>query len=177
MALRPTIYKLQISVSDLDRHYYDTLNLTLAQHPSEKVERMMARVLAYCLNAEEGLAFSKGGLSTPDEPDLWTHALDGSLSRWIDVGEPAFDRLKKATRVSPQVSVYSFNSKSDVWWSQSREKLATLPVSVYQFSWSDIQTVASMVTRVMEMSVTISGDSVHVATEDGECELLVVKLQ
>lgn len=177
MALRPTIYKLQLSVSDLDRQYYDTLNLTLAQHPSEKVERMMARVVAYCLNAEEGLAFSKGGLSTPDEPDLWTHALDGRLSRWIDVGEPAFDRLKKACRLTSQVSVYSFNSKSDVWWAQNREKLATLPVSVYQLSWSGIQAVASMVERVMALSVTISGDSVHVATDNGECELLITRCQ
>lgn len=173
MALRPTIYKLQIAVSDLDRQYYDSLNLTLAQHPSEKIERMMARVLAYCLNAEEGLAFSKGGLSTPDEPDIWTHTLDGQLSRWIDVGEPAVDRLKKACRLTSQVSVYSFNSKSDVWWSQSQEKLASLPVSVYQFSWADIQAVASMVSRVMELSVTISGDSIHVATDVGECELQV----
>lgn len=177
MALRPTIYKLQVAVSDLDRQYYDSLNLTLAQHPSEKVERMMTRVLAYCLNAEEGLAFSKGGLSTPDEPDIWTHTLDGQLSRWIDVGEPAVDRLKKACRLTSQVSVYSFNSKSDVWWSQSQEKLASLPVSVYQFSWADIQAVASMVSRVMELSVTISGDSVHVATDNGECELLVATLQ
>lgn len=176
MALKPTIYKFRISLSDLDRHHYDTLNLTVAQHPSEKVERMMIRVLAFCLNAEEGLTFSKGGLSEPDDPDLLSHTLDGSLSLWIDVGEPAVERLKKASRVSKQVKVYSFNSKSDIWWTQSREKLAALPVSVYQFAWPDIQKVAAMINRVMDMSVTISGDSVHVADEGGDCELILAKL-
>lgn len=177
MALKPTIYKFHIAVSDLDRHHYEAVNLTVAQHPSEKIERMMARLLAFCLNAEEGLTFSKGGLSEPDDPDLASHALDGSLSRWIDVGEPAFERLKKASRVSGEVKVYSFNSKSDVWWAQSREKLARIPVAVYQFAWPEIQKLASMTNRVMDMSVTISGNSIHVATEGGECELIVVKLQ
>lgn len=177
MALKPTIYKFRISLSDLDRHYYDALNLTVAQHPSEKVERMMVRVLAFCLNAEDGLSFSKGGLSEPEDPDILSHALDGSLSLWIDVGEPAFDRLKKASRVSKQLKVYSFNSKSDVWWAQHREKLGSLPLSVSQFAWPDIQTLAAMTDRVMEMSVTISGDSVHVANGRGECELICSELQ
>lgn len=176
MALKPTIYKFRIALSDLDRDHYDTLNLTLAQHPSEKVERMMVRVLAFCLNAEEGLTFSKGGLSDPDEPDLLAKTFDDRLSLWIDVGEPAFDRLKKATRLSNEVKVYSFNSKSDVWWAQSRDKLATLPVSVYQLSWPDIQKLAAMASRVMDISVTISGDSVYLASEGGDCELGLEKL-
>lgn len=176
MALKPTIYKFRISLSDLDRHHYDTLNLTVAQHPSETVERMVVRVLAFCLNAEEGLVFSKG-LCEPDEPDIWKHALDGNVLRWVDVGEPAFDRLKKACRLSDRAAVYSFNAKSDTWWAQSREKLSTLPVSIYRFSWVDIQKVASLVNRVTDMSVTISGDSIHVAAEGGERELTVTNLQ
>ncbi|MCW8195968.1 YaeQ family protein [Proteobacteria bacterium 005FR1] len=176
MALKPTIYKFRIALSDLDRNHYDALNLTVAQHPSETVERMMVRVLAFCLNAEEGLTFSKGGLSEPDDPDILKPEYD-RLSKWIDVGEPAFERLKKATRVSDEVKVYSFNAKSDVWWSQSRDKLAALLVSVYQFSWPEIQKLSGMTTRVMDMSVTISGDSVHVASEAGECELKLLELR
>ena len=75
MALKPTIYKFRISLSDLNRDYYDTLNLTIAQHPSETMERMLIRFLAYCLNTQERLTFSKG-LSSPEEPDIWAQSLD-----------------------------------------------------------------------------------------------------
>ena len=79
MALKPTIYKFRISLSDLNRNYYDSLNLTIAQHPSEKIERMMVRVLAYCINAQENLTFTKG-LSEIDEPDIWVRTLDDQIS-------------------------------------------------------------------------------------------------
>ena len=117
MALKPTIYKFEINLSDMDRHVYDTLNLTVAQHPSESVERMMARVLAYCLNVSPELEFTRG-VSATDEPDLWAHSLSGELLLWIDVGEPSADRLKKASRSGANAKVYSINTKSDVWWRQ-----------------------------------------------------------
>jgi len=115
VALKPTIYKIKISLSDIDENHYDNLNLTIAQHPSESLERMMARVLAFCMNARENVSFTKG-LSAVEEPDIWTRTLDDRLSLWIDIGEPAFDRIKKATRLSPGVKVYSFNLKSNSWW-------------------------------------------------------------
>ena len=138
MALKPTIYKLRISLSDLNRDYYDTLNLTIAQHPSETLERMMARVLAFCINAQEHLAFTKG-ISAVEEPDIWARTLDDQISLWIDVGEPAVDRVKKATRLARVVKVYSFNSKSDVWWDQAQAKFKQLNVSVLRFDWQSIQ--------------------------------------
>ena len=140
MALKPTIYKLRIALSDTNRNYYDTLDLTTAQHPSESLERMMVRVLAFCINAQDRLVFTRG-LSAAEEPDLWAHTLDGQISLWIDVGEPAVDRIKKATRRATTVKVYSFNSKSDIWWSQGREKFNTLKVSVFQFPWESIQSL------------------------------------
>ncbi len=170
MALKPTIYKLRINLSDLDRDHYDTLNLTIAQHPSETLERMMARVLVFCINAQEHLAFTKG-LSAVDEPDIWARSLDDQLALWIDVGEPAFDRIKKATRLAATVKVYSFNSKSDVWWSQLQAKLSTLNAAVFQLDWTGIQALATLVQRTMDFSVTISGDSAYFATELGECEV------
>jgi len=170
VALKPTIYKARIALSDLNRHYYDTLNLTLAQHPSETLERMMVRVLAYCINADEQLVFTKG-LDEADEPDIWLRTLDDQLSLWIDVGEPAVDRIKKAAGLSADVKVYSFNTKSDVWWEQSQDKFSCLSVSVYRFQWQDIQSLAKLVERTMDMSVTISDSSAHVAAELGECEV------
>lgn len=176
MALKPTIYKLKITLSDSDRNYYDTLNLTIAQHPSETLERMMARVLVFCLNAQEYLVFTKG-LSAVEEPDIWARTLDGRISLWIDVGEPAVDRIRKATRLSPAVMVYSFNSKSETWWAQERAKFNELPVAVSRFQWGGIQALAALVKRTMDLSVTITGDTAYVAAENGECEVAWVSLQ
>jgi uncharacterized protein YaeQ len=176
VAIKPKIYKSRITLSDIDRDYYDTLNLTIAQHPSETLERMMVRVLAFCINAQEHLVFTKG-LCAVDEPDIWVRTLDDRLALWIDVGEPAVDRIKKATRLSPAVKVYSFNSKSDVWWSQGRASFNELPVSVFRFQWTSIQALAELVQRTMDLSITITGDSAYVAAESGECEVSWVPLQ
>ncbi len=176
MAIKPTIYKFRISLSDLNRDYYDTLNLTVAQHPSETIERMMVRVLAYSINAQEHLAFTKG-LSEVNEPDIWARTYDEQTLLWIDVGEPAADRIKKSCRLAKDVKIYCFNSKADVWWSQTQSKIGQLPVSVYQFDWKNIQILASMVQRTMDISISITGDSAYVATESGECEVGWIRLQ
>ena len=83
MALKPTIFKIKIALSNIEANHYDNLNLTIAQHPSESLERMMARVLAFCMNARENLSFTKG-LSAVEEPDIWERTLDDRLSLWID---------------------------------------------------------------------------------------------
>ena len=82
MALKPTIFKFNIALSNVDLNQYLDLNLTVAQHPSETAERMMARVLAYCLNASQDLEFARG-LSASDEPDIWQRSLDGRILKWI----------------------------------------------------------------------------------------------
>ncbi len=176
MALKPTIYKLRITLADIDRNHYDDLNLTVAQHPSETLERMMARVLAFCINAQEFLEFTKG-ISVAEEPDIWARTLDDRLSLWIDVGEPAFDRIKKATRISETVKIYSFNAKSDAWWDMGQNKFKELSASFFRFEWHQIQTLATLVKRTMSLSVTITGDSAYVSTKSGECEVSWVLLQ
>ena len=175
MAIKPTIFKFRISLSDLSRDYYDTLNLTIAQHPSETTERMMVRVLAYCINAQEFLSFTKG-LSNVDEPDIWAKTLDEQISLWIDIGEPSLDRIKKACRHSDTVKVYSFNTKSDVWWDQDASKFSQLDASFYRFEWADILNLAQLVERTMDFSVTITDDSAYIATNLGECEIPWVQL-
>lgn len=178
MAQKPTVFKFNISVSDLNRHYYDELNLILAQHPSETLERMMVRVLAFCINAQEHLVFTRG-LSSSDEADIWARTLDDQISLWIDVGEPAVDRIKKATRISSLVKVYSFNAKtkSDVWWQKGLDDFKKLNVSVYQFQWESVKSLALLVQRTMQFSVMITGDSVFISTEQGECEVPWITLQ
>jgi uncharacterized protein YaeQ len=170
MASNSKICKLKISLSDIDRNYYDTLNLTVAQHPSETTERMMVRILVFCINARDRLEFTKG-LSATDEPDMWARSRDGQLMLWIDVGEPSLDRVKKASRIAQEVKVYCFNRKSGTWWEQGREKFTQLNASFYQFEWESIQALASLQQRTMQLSVTITGNSAYVATELGECEV------
>jgi len=170
VAIKPTIYKLKIALSDLERNHYDTLNLTLALHPSETLERMMVRVLAYCINAQAHLSFTRG-LSAIEEPDIWARTLDDQISLWIDLGEPSVDRIKKSSHLAQAVKVYCFNSKSDVWWEQTQNKIKSLKASIYRFQWPDIQALAALVERTMEISVTITGDSAYVATKLGEHEV------
>ena len=170
MASNSKICKLTISLSDLDHNYYDSLNLTVAQHPSETTERMMVRVLVFCINAQERLEFTKG-LSAVDEPDIWARSLDDQLLLWIDVGEPSLDRIKKASRIANEVKVYCFNRKSKPWWEQGQEKFKQLKASFYRFEWESIQTLAALQQRTMQLSVTITGNSAYIATELGECEV------
>lgn len=170
MATKPTIYKARIALSDLERNYYDTLNLTIALHPSETPARMVARLMAYCLNAQDGLIFTKG-LSDVDEPDLWVRTMDEQTSLWIDVGEPNADRIKKSSRLARHVKVYSFNSKSDVWWQQGHSKFAMLDAEIIRFDASQIEAISQMIARTMDFSVTITGQSAYVAGDNGEVEL------
>ncbi len=176
MALKPTIYKARISLSDLNRDYYDCLNFTIARHPSETIERMMVRVLSYCINADEHLTFTKG-LSAAEEPDLWSHTLDGQISLWIDVGEPAFERVKKASRISTTVRLYSFNLKSDIWWQQNCQQFNKLSISVYQFQWHEIQNLSQFAQRNIDISITISENSAYITGKSGDCEVTWLALQ
>lgn len=176
MATKPTIYRFAISLSDMNREHYETLNLTVAQHPSETNERMLVRVLAFCLNAQDGLKFTDG-LSSPDTADLWARTLHDSIELWIDVGEPAAEKIKKATRQSPVVKVYSFNSKASVWWTQNQESISSLPASVYKFAWPEVQKFATLLERTMDMSISISGESAYISAKLGDCEVTWQVLQ
>lgn len=175
MALKPTIYKARIALSDLDRNLYESLNLTIALHPSETLERMVARILAYCLNAQDNLIFCKG-LSDADEADLWARNLNDAIELWIDVGEPAAERIKKASRLAKAVKVYSFNSKSDTWWTQGQEEFTQLKAQWFQFPWPQVQALAATVNKTMDWSMTISENSIFVSTEDGDVEVTLNSL-
>jgi len=106
MALGATIYTFDIELADSDRAIYQTLNLRVAQHPSETPDYLLTRVLAYCLEYREGIAFSKG-LSDPDEPAIAVRDLTGALQVWVDVGLPEAERLHRASKAAPRVAVYT----------------------------------------------------------------------
>lgn len=107
MALTATLYHWQVALSDTDRGVYETLDLRLARHPSESLRYLLTRTLAYCLCYEDGIGFSKGGLSSMDEPPVAIHDPTGRLTAWIDVGAPSAERLHKATKAAPRVALYT----------------------------------------------------------------------
>jgi len=106
MALTATIYNFDIQLSDVDRGVYETLSLRVACHPSETEEYLVTRVLAYCLEYAEGIAFGKG-LSEPNEPALTIRDMSGALASWIEVGAPDAERVHRASKASPRVAVYT----------------------------------------------------------------------
>ena len=115
MALKATIFKAQLQIADMDRHYYAEHALTLARHPSETDERMMVRLLAFALNADESLEFGKG-LSNEDEPALWRKDLTGVIEHWIEVGLPDEKSLRKACGRATQVRLYTYGRGAAKWW-------------------------------------------------------------
>ena len=107
MAMPVTIYRLRVALSDVDRGVYETLDLRLARHPSETMRYLLIRTLAYCLNYQDGIAFSKGGLSSAEEAPVAIHDRTGRLIAWIDVGAPSAERLHKASKAAQRVAIFT----------------------------------------------------------------------
>ena len=123
MALGATVYTLDIDLSDSDRSVYETLSVRVARHPSESDDYLVTRILAYCVEYTEGIAFSKGGLSDPDEPPVVIRDLTGTLRAWIDVGSPDAARLHKACKLAPRVAVYIHKDPTQLIRNLSGERI------------------------------------------------------
>ena len=121
MAANATIYKASLNIADMDRNYYEEHNFTLAKHPSENELRLMVRLSAFVLNANEDLVFCKG-ISQDDEPDLWKKTLGGDIKLWIDLGQPDEKRIKKACGRSEKVTIYTYQEGSASAWFKQIEK-------------------------------------------------------
>ena len=156
MALTATIFKADLNVADMDRHYYADHSLTIAQHPSETDVRMMVRLLAFGLHADERLAFGRG-LSTTDEPDLWQHDLTGRIDLWIDAGQPDDRRMRKACSQAGRVVVYAYGGRSaDLWWGKVGPELARFDnLSVVVLDPATTEALAAMVARTMQLQLMV----------------------
>lgn len=171
MALKATIFKADLQIADMDRHYYGTHALTIARHPSETDERMMVRVLAFAMHAHEALAFGKG-LSTEDEPDLWQKDLTGAIDLWIDVGQPDEKRMLKACGRSSQVVVYNYGSTSNIWWSQVASKVERARnLRVVNLESSVSQALAKLAQRTMQLQCTIQDGQIWLSNSDQTVQL------
>lgn len=156
MALKATIYKCRLQITDLDRDYYQAHSLTLARHPSETDERMMVRLLAFARHASEALVFTRG-LSTAGEPDLWQHGPAGDIELWIDLGQPDEKRIRKACSQARQVWIYCYSGHSaERWWKRVRGRLDSLHnLSVVNLPPAVSQALAGLAQRNMQLQCTI----------------------
>jgi uncharacterized protein YaeQ len=164
MALKSTIFKAELSVADIDRGYYRDHVVMIARHPSETDERMMVRLLAFALHADDALAFGRG-LSAEDEPDVWRRDLTGAIDQWIDVGLPDERGVRKACGRAREVYVLAYGGRPvDLWWQNAREKLEyqdRLAVSEVPIEAS--RALAQLANRSMRLHFTIEGGHVLVA--------------
>lgn len=158
-----TLYTFDIELNDVDRAVYESLNLRVAQHPSETADHLVARVLAYCLEYTEGIEFSRG-LSGPDEPAVFVRDLTGALQVWVDVGLPEPERLHRASKAAPRVAVYTH--KDPVQWAarvvdakiHRAEKL-----DVYAFDRVWIGQIVARLDRRMKFSLARSEQEIYLA--------------
>jgi uncharacterized protein YaeQ len=162
MALKATIIKAELQISDMDRHYYAAHSLTLAQHPSETDERLMVRLLAFALFAEERLEFGRG-LSTEDEPDLWLREYTGEIALWIDLGQPDESRLRKAAGRARHVVVINYGGRaSDLWWDKQSSGLARLKnLTVLSLDPKEVEAITALMQRGMRLNVMIQDEEVQ----------------
>ena len=171
MAIKSTIFKAELQIAYMDRSYYGTHALTLAQHPSENDERMMVRLLAYASHAvgeddEAPLSFANA-MTEMDEPDLWRRSLIGETLLWVDVGQPDEKWLRKASHRSRELVLYLYGRNGGLWWSQNRgplEKLANLRVR--QVPAEASAALAALAKRTMKLQCTVQDG--HLWFGDGE---------
>ena len=171
MALKATIFKAQLQLADMDRRNYANHGVTLARHPSETDERLMVRVLAFAIHANEALVNAKG-LSDVEEPDLWQKDLTGAIELWIEVGQPDEKRLLKAAGRSQQVMVYSYSAASHIWFKQIAGKIDRAKnVSVINIPAEASEGLERMAQRSMQLQCTIQDGQVWLT--DGADTVLV----
>ncbi len=167
MALKATIYKTELNVSDMDRHHYQSYSLTIARHPSETDQRMMVRLLAFAVHADEQLEFCKG-LSTDDEAALWQKRLTGDLALWVDVGLPDEKRLRKASGRAEHVVVYTYGGRAaSQWWRDMEHKLERFDnLRIINLSEEATRLLAQQVERTMDWQCLIQDGQVWLSAGD-----------
>ncbi len=172
MALKATIFKVDLQIADMDRNHYRDHSLTIARHPSETDRRMMARILAFALNADDELAFTRG-LSTDDEPDLWRRSLSGEIELWIDLGQPDEKRIRKACGRAGEVLIYGYADRAArVWFEQTRERLQRFDnLGVIHFPETAIDRLAGLAARTMALQCTIQDGRIWIGGGDTSIEL------
>jgi uncharacterized protein YaeQ len=171
MAIKATVFKAALQIADMDRHYYADHALTLARHPSETDERIMVRLFAFALYADDALTFGRG-ISGEDEPDLWHKDLTGAIKRWIVVGLPDERAIRKASGRADQVVVISYGRAADIWWNQVNDKLQRLNnLTVLKLPMETTLALAALASRNMQLQCTIQEGHIMMTSDAGMIEI------
>lgn len=178
MAIKATVFKANLQVADMERHYYHDHALTLARHPSETDERMMVRLLAFALHAHEHLEFGQG-MTDDDEADLWQKDLTGAIKLWIDVGTPDEKLIRKACGRAEQVMVYCYGGRvADMWFTQnSRQFERQKNLTIINLPAESTQALAKLAQRTMSLQCTIQDGQVWLSDGDASVEMERVVLK
>lgn len=175
MAIKATIYKANLQIADMERHYYQDHALTLAQHPSETDERLMVRLLAFSLHANAYLEFGQGMISD-EEADLWQKDLTGAIDLWIDVGIPDEKLVRKACNRAEKVVVYCYGGRTaDIWYAQNSglfERQRNL--TIVNLPVESTKALAKLAKRTMDLQCTMQDEQVWLS--DGAESVLVERV-
>ncbi len=167
MARGATIHRFDIELSDSDRAVYETLDLRVARHPSESGSFLVVRMLAYCIEYAEGIAFSKGGVSSVEEPAISIHDLTGQRLAWIEVGAPSANRLHRASKGSPRVALYTDRTLDTLSKSLAGERIHQAEsLLVTAFPGAFLRDVESTLDRTVHWSVSISDGHLYLTAGD-----------
>lgn len=169
MALTATVHRLNIALSDVDRGVYETLELRVARHPSESARYFWQRVLAYCLSYEEGIAFSKGGLSDADEPPVSVHDRTGVLLAWIDVGAPSAERLHRASKAAGRVALFSAIERTQLEREAASRKIHKLEdIELYLLEPSFLDQLESHLEKTLSLELVRSSGALYATLPGGK---------
>ena len=176
MALPSTIYRANVQLSHVDRNLYETIQVTVARHPSETAERLVTRLLAFALFFEPDLAFTKG-ICAGDEPDLWVKGPDGRVLLWVEVGLPDPERLVKASRHAPRVALLASGAARQTWEKQHLPKLAAVPnLTVLGLDQSFLARLVANLERSITWSLTVTEGSLYLGLDDETLETTLAHL-
>ncbi len=175
MAIKSTIFKVNLQIADMERHYYQDHALTIARHPSETDERMMVRLLVFALHADEYLEFGQG-MTADDEADLWQKDLTGAIELWIDVGIPDEKLIRKACGRANQVIVYCYGGRvADMWFAQNSGQFERLKnLTVINLPVESTRAIAKLAQRNMQLQCTIQDGQVWLG--DGNDSVMIERV-
>jgi uncharacterized protein YaeQ len=166
MALGDTVYVFEIELANSDNGVYESLTLRIARHPSETAERMLTRVLAYCLEYTEGIALTNG-ISDPDAPAIAIRDLTGALLVWIDVGAPEPARLHRASKAARRVAVYTHKDAVQLAARLGGERIHRLDaLELYAVDFEWLANLAERLQRRTTFTLTVSEQHLYLSVGD-----------
>ncbi|SMC20885.1 Uncharacterized conserved protein YaeQ, suppresses RfaH defect [Andreprevotia lacus DSM 23236] len=178
MALKATIFKADLNITDMDRGYYASHSLTIARHPSETDERMMLRVLAFARHASETLEFGRG-ISDEDDATIWQKNLVDEIELWIELGLPDEKRLRKACNRAAEVWLYSYGGRqAEMWWDGIKGQMIRFDhLHVVSIAPETLTALGAMAERTMQLQATIQDGQLWLSNDNTNLlvELTTVK--